>query len=234
MSKFFFKCSNCQREVKADTEWIGRSAECPYCTTRATIPHPPQTPCADKQKVESEVQKKGDFIFKCPKCRSELKGNEKFIGLTVCCQHCSASVVVKPEEEKTAPPPAPPIEQPLSTPPAPVLKKCPVCQKEMSSMAPLCPHCGQPNNDAPIQKSRVVYILLGLFFGGLGIHNFYADQSWGVAHIMLSFGFLCAIAASSKAPDAIIVAYLIGVVQTVWVICEICSFEKDGNGVPFK
>jgi hypothetical protein len=101
-------------------------------------------------------------------------------------------------------------------------------------MAPLCPHCGQPNHDAPSQKSRVVYILLRLFFGGLGIHNFYADQSWGVAHIMLSVGFFSAIAASSKAPDAIIVAVCVGAVQTIWVLCEICSFEKDGKGIPFK
>lgn len=64
---------------------------------------------------------------------------------------------------------------------------CPECQREISDQAAACPLCGFPISGAPkdarfdaaphvvtVRKSRGVYIVLGLLFGLLGIHNFYA------------------------------------------------------------
>jgi hypothetical protein len=147
---------------------------------------------------------------------------------------------VRPEEEKPQqqqPQPPPPMEQPQNSPLAPVLKKCPVCQREMSSLAQLCPHCGQPNNDAPSQRSRFAYMLLGLLFGGSGIHNFYADQyNRGVGHIMLSVGVVFALQSSLEARSwlGVIVTILMSGVQMVWILSEIIFCEKDGRGLPFK
>jgi len=73
------------------------------------------------------------------------------------------------------------------------LISCPECQTEVSDKAVSCPKCGcpiaslalasqaVPGQASPIvvttSKSRGVYIILGLFFGGLAIHNFYAGQN---------------------------------------------------------
>ncbi len=67
-------------------------------------------------------------------------------------------------------------------------------------------------------KSRLVYILLSLFVGGLGIHNFYAGyKGKGIAQLLitlLSFG-------------------LLGIFVFIWVIIEICTVTQDAEGVPF-
>jgi TM2 domain-containing membrane protein YozV len=69
-------------------------------------------------------------------------------------------------------------------------------------------------------KSRVAYILLGLFLGGFGVHNFYAGYTGkGVAQLLLTVlgGWL--------------VIPLIAVF--VWVIVEICTVTEDAQGRPF-
>lgn len=68
-------------------------------------------------------------------------------------------------------------------------------------------------------KSRLAYILLGLFLGGLGIHNFYAGYNGkGIAQLLmsiLSFGILTPVVG-------------------IWVIVEIITVTKDVQGVPFS
>lgn len=67
-------------------------------------------------------------------------------------------------------------------------------------------------------KSRVVYILLALFLGGLGIHNFYAGYTTkGVIQLLislLSLGFL-------------------SLIVWIWCIIEIITVKKDAKGVAF-
>lgn len=68
-------------------------------------------------------------------------------------------------------------------------------------------------------KSRLAYILLGLFLGGLGVHNFYAGYNGkGIAQLLmsiLSFGVLMP-------------------VVCIWVIVEIITVTKDVKGIPFS
>ena len=67
-------------------------------------------------------------------------------------------------------------------------------------------------------KSRLAYILLALFIGSLGVHNFYAGYTGkGIAQLLLtliSFGFLSP-------------------VVWIWAIVEICTVTKDAQGVDF-
>ena len=67
-------------------------------------------------------------------------------------------------------------------------------------------------------KSRLAYILLALFIGSLGVHNFYAGYTGkGIAQLLLtliSFGFLSPIV-------------------WIWAIVEICTVTKDAQGVDF-
>ena len=70
-------------------------------------------------------------------------------------------------------------------------------------------------------KSRVAYILLGLFLGGLGIHNFYAGRvGAGVGQLLIS----------------LLLGWLVFPLFIVWlwVIIELFAVTTDGNGVPFN
>lgn len=67
------------------------------------------------------------------------------------------------------------------------------------------------------QKSRAAYILLGLFLGGLGIHNFYAGYSGkGIAQLLLNLFLFW----------TIIVPVVIG----IWVIIEVITVSHDAYG----
>lgn len=95
------------------------------------------------------------------------------------------------------PPPAPPAAAALATVPAPLA----------------APGAGQ--------KERVVYVLLGVFLGTLGIHNFFAGYTGrAIAQLLIT----------------ILVGWLvvpwIGV--AIWNIVEVITVTQDANGVPFK
>ena len=69
-------------------------------------------------------------------------------------------------------------------------------------------------------KERTVYVLLGIFLGWLGIHNFYAGYSGrGVAQILMT----------------LFIGWLIFplLIITIWNIVEVCTVKKDANGVLF-
>lgn len=126
----------------------------------------------------------------CPSCGSEITGNAAF------CMKCGAKI------ECLA---------------API---CAVCGTELPAGAGFCPACGAKNpgvSQSPVlsDKSRLVFILLAVFLGGLGVHNFYAGRfKYGIAQIVvtcLSFG--------------------IGAVPVyIWACCEAALVEKDAKG----
>ena len=70
-------------------------------------------------------------------------------------------------------------------------------------------------------KERTVYILLGIFLGWFGIHNFYAGYS-------------------GRGATQLLLTLLIGwwlvlplLIITIWNIVEVCTTNKDAKGVPF-
>ena len=77
------------------------------------------------------------------------------------------------------------------------------------------PHNGNIMQQVPSQpKGRTAFVLLGIFLGALGIHNFYAGyQGKAIAQLLislLSFGFLSP-------------------VSWVWAIIEVCTVKTDSN-----
>ena len=77
------------------------------------------------------------------------------------------------------------------------MKFCPNCGKELIENADVCLNCGKAIRKASVPKdgkSKIVAGLLGIFLGGLGIHNFYLGYTGkGVAQLLLSvlsFGLL--------------------------------------------
>src|SRR5579864_6349508 len=71
----------------------------------------------------------------------------------------------------------------------------------------------------PTHKSRTSYIVLGIFLGSLGIHNFYAGYTGRAV------GQLCL--------TVLTLGYL-GIVSWIWAIIEICTLEKDSTGLRFS
>jgi len=127
---------------------------------------------------------------------------------------------------------------------------CEYCDNEIPSGAQRCPSCGAtvrsqptivvspaPSGQAnippsrqtqiPVQeaqgpvRSRVAYILLGIFLGLLGIHNFYAGRTYrGLGQLLTTL-----LAGWLFIP-------LIGV--WIWSIVDICALTTDGDGKQFQ
>ena len=68
-------------------------------------------------------------------------------------------------------------------------------------------------------KNRLAYILLALFLGGLGIHNFYAGYtSKGVAQLLLTLLLFWTI--------------LVPLAVWIWTIVEMVTVDHDAEGNP--
>ena len=109
-------------------------------------------------------------------------------------------------------------------------KDCWYCAETIKINAKICKHCGHTidqhlKNHQDQQRelnqpgvSRVGFILLGLFLGGLGIHNFYAGYAGrGITQLLLSISgiFLC---------------FIPNIVVFIWNIIELCAVDVDGHG----
>ena len=97
---------------------------------------------------------------------------------------------------------------------------CPNCGSKTEPNAAYCTNCGVDFNVASgEQKSKLVAGLLGIFLGGLGIHNFYLGfTKKAIMQIVLSFCF--GIGAIWGFIDGILI--LMG------------KIDADANGVPLK
>jgi hypothetical protein len=97
------RCPNCQRELKARAEHVGRRVRCRDCrhAFRADAeagggPEPPApvAPPPSRRKI----------VVPCPGCRRELRIGVRHVGVDVRCKHCSHLFRVRQEEGHVAPP----------------------------------------------------------------------------------------------------------------------------------
>lgn len=99
---------------------------------------------------------------------------------------------------------------------------CASCGATTDSSAAVCTNCGvaiKPAVNASEQKSKMTAGLLGIFLGGLGIHNFYLGYTGkAIAQIALSLCFG--------------VGAIWGLIEGIMILCG--SIDKDANGVPLK
>ena|SRR5690242_18916077 len=116
------------------------------------------------------------------------------------------------------------------------LVPCPDCGKQVSTEATACIGCGRPLKGAAAPgvppdsyraqpavlvtqplKSRGVFIILGLFLGCLGIHNFYAGyHGKGAAQLIIT----CVL-------GWVIVGF---VITGLWALVEILTVRVDARG----
>lgn len=120
----------------------------------------------------------------------------------------------------------------------PKIGKCPSCGQACTLNATECPHCKadfgegaswRPLNETPdpiahpaVQlvksaRSRGIYIILGLFFGMIGVHNFYAGRFLpGILQLLITL---------------ILGWFVIGLVITfIWVLIDLFTVKVDGAG----
>lgn len=84
-------------------------------------------------------------------------------------------------------------------------------------------------------KSRMVYVLLGLFLGFFGIHNFYAGRTM-IGVVQLAFNIIMAIVSIiagvlTGGPGLVCFVYVFLV--PLWCLFEIITVTKDGQGKKF-
>ena len=73
-----------------------------------------------------------------------------------------------------------------------------------------------------MERSRLVYILLALFLGVLGIHNFYAGyKSKGIKQLLCTF-------------PGILLLGIPTLICGIWVLVDICTVSQDADGKPVK
>lgn len=100
-------------------------------------------------------------------------------------------------------------------------KFCQNCGETIAPNASVCTKCGfaiapQINGE---QKSKMAAGLLGIFLGGLGIHNFYLGYTGkAIAQILLSFCFG--------------IGAVWGLIEGILILTG--SINKDAKGVPLK
>ena len=102
---------------------------------------------------------------------------------------------------------------------------CSSCGSAIKAAAVVCPKCGVRNQSASQQpqpqvvpgKSRMGYILMGLFLGTFGIHDFYAGYSGrGVTQLLLT----------------VLSCGVLAFIPFTWAIIEICTVKVDASGIP--
>ena len=107
---------------------------------------------------------------------------------------------------------------------------CSHCGQGILDQAAVCVHCGIATGRETVPaigKSLAAFILLGVFLGLFGIHNFYAGYTGkGIAQLLISLFTL---------PLFLFIAGLIVVliVVFIWVIIEVCTVRQDARGVFF-
>ena len=109
---------------------------------------------------------------------------------------------------------------------------CKQCGAEVQDTAVVCVKCGSATGKPMVepgavsQKSRAAYVLLAIFLGGWGIHNFYGGYTtraviqlvvW-VVSFLLSFVFI---------------GFFGFLALWIWAIIEACTVTVDSSGQRF-
>ena len=125
-----------------------------------------------------------------------------------------------------AQPPAPqaPAAAPGSPPPPPPIAGTGIAPPPQLGPVPQASYPSYPSNALanyyPVQqpKARVIFVLLGIFLGALGVHNFYAG------YVKKGTIQLCV---------TLLTCFYGAVVSWPWAIIEVCTINKDADGTQF-
>ena len=105
---------------------------------------------------------------------------------------------------------------------------CPHCGKETNPVAAVCLSCGcslANTNASENAKSKLVAGLLGIFLGGLGIHDFYLGNTQkAIIHILLTtVGALVFVGP--------VISGIWGLVDGIFILTGKISVDANGNAL---
>lgn len=201
---------------------------CPYCRMPFDEASPPRifcTACAMPHHEDCYLENGGCTVFGCKRAPADDPKLQV--------SQSDLSAVSVPAQQYA------PVAQPVVQQPAPVQGYQPSrysgplglsqAAATAPAQAPAAAPSPLPSGSAaypyaapvygPTHKSRTSYIVLGIFLGALGVHNFYAGYTGRAV------GQLCL--------TVLTLGYL-ALVSWIWAIVEICIVEKDSTGLRFS
>ena len=236
---FKFRCPHCGRKLESEDEWEGQQQCCPVCNTVITITRnippapavpPPRitVPTASAPRAVAPaprpvapaprpvapaaaapcVSSGGGDIFggrdpeailsryrlNCPGCGKMVEVMREWVDRDTVCPHCRESFTVPDGLCRKA-----------------GLAAWERAEKALEKMAP-------PRYSAHDSKGSLAFILLGVCFGMLGLHDFYAGYTGrGIAKLAISLFTL-----GMAAP-----------LMQIWAIIELFTIKTDAQGRPF-
>ncbi len=156
----------------------------------------------------------------CNHCNNVFELEPEHVGSKVICPKCGMETILfRPttpavtQIRSASPPPPPPATVPPPANPGPSIPQIPVAINAQVNLT-------MPDRPILIRtaKSRGIYIILGIFLGALGVHNFYAGYyARGAVKLALMVVFT---------------NLLVGAFVAIWAIAEIITTKTDANGDP--
>lgn len=186
-----------------------------------------------------------EFKIECPWCNQHYSVDESFIGQNVECSVCEKKFIVrKPTVSVSEQQPR--FTRPQQYPDGEHMNQQQGYKTRNGAQNPVNPQQQVVYVQVPPkQKSRGIYVMLGLLLGCFGFHDFYAGHiARGVAHFVLvlwfSVGFLVRLSRIegdyaqydvASAVQSLVISWLVNI---VWVIIELIVIKKDGKGNPME
>jgi TM2 domain-containing membrane protein YozV len=221
---------------------------CPYCRMPFDEASPPKifcTACGMPHHEDCYLENGGCTVFGCKRAPADdpklqvSQSDLSVVSMPVQQYAPVAQQYAPVVQQSVAQQYAPMVQQPVVQQPAPVQGyqpsrySGPLGLSQAAATAPAqdaaaMPVAAQPTPVAypyaqPVSgttyKSRTTYIVLGIFLGALGIHNFYAGYTGRAV------GQLCL---------TVLTLGILSMVSWVWAIVEICIVEKDSTGQRFS
>jgi TM2 domain-containing membrane protein YozV len=198
------------------------TAACPYC--RAPFePDEEQISCevcATPHHADCYAENGGCTVFGC----SKAPVDEPKISVSVS-DFTSLSRPVPPAPSAT---PTPPPPRPGSTTPPPLPTRTTVVEDKTRYLTPpqhlsLADYSPQPVAHTPARpyvprRSRLTYILLGIFLGAFGGHNFYAGYTTrAVIQLLIT----------------LLTFFFGSIISWIWAVVEVCIVKQDADGDAF-
>ena len=177
---------------------------------------------------------------KCPHCGQSYEVNNDAIGTVVTCESCWKDFTVgeKPPKPKTEPKPvAPPHPAEV---PVPKKTTCPYCGGEIITGVKKCRHCGEWLNDAARPKDAAAFVMLGTFFGLLGLHMFYVGNVIrGGVHLAITSMFLLSLMGTGGFRHMdfftgafVVILSIAFLLNIIFVLIELADCEKYVASAP--